>query len=377
MVRSFIPILVLVLLPMVPYGETTNQQNHSGLHLGFAEAHTLEEQLQTSTTGEDAAREKPELKSSDRAEPDVITNSMGMKLVRIPAGEFMMGAEEDQGDTMSQFPYSDPALLPREWPRHKVRITKSFYMGQHEVTLGQFMTFLREAHYKVDAERDGQHMSGYGSKGELIESTAFRPWAPGWKVESDHPAGYISWNDAVAFCNWLSRKEGKTYRLPTEAEWEYSSRAGTNSRYFFGNDPQQLIGFANTSDADRAVLYPGKTVDVFDKSGKKTGQRIPYPFLSGHDGYAWTAPVGHFRPNSFGLYDMHGNSWEWCSDWFGEDYYRNSPIDDPKGPPAGTVRVSRGGGFDNSPFTLRCARRDGGTPESRDCHDGFRVVRES
>ena len=84
---------------------------------------------------------------------------------------------------------ADPALLPRESPRHKVRVTKSFYMGQYEVTLGQFMTFCREADYQIDAERDGKAMTGYGKNGELIESTAFRPWAPGWKVEPDHPVG--------------------------------------------------------------------------------------------------------------------------------------------------------------------------------------------
>jgi sulfatase modifying factor 1 len=323
-----------------------------------------------------APKETPKVTSADRAEPEVITNSMGMKLVRIPAGEFMMGAEEDRDTTMAAFPYADPVLLPREWPRHEVRITKSFYMGQHEVTLGQFMTFLREAHYQIDAERDGKPMTGYGKNGEIIESTTFRPWTPGWNIESDHPVGYVSWNDAVAFCDWLSRKEGKKYRLPTEAEWEYASRAGTTTRFHIGNDPEELIGFANAADADRAAEFPGKTVDVFDKSGKKTGKKIPYPYLSGHDGYAWTAPVGHFRPNRFGLYDMHGNSWEWCSDWFAEDYYSKSPAEDPQGPASGTVRVSRGGAFDNTPFTLRCARRDGGTPESRDCHDGFRVVLE-
>ena len=234
--------------------------------------------------------------SADRGEPDVITNSIGMKLVRIPAGEFMIGAEEDQDATMTAFPSADPALLPRESPRHKIRITKPFYMGQYEVTLGQFMTFLREADYKIDAERDGKPMTGYGKNGETIESTAFRPWAPGWKVEPDHPAGYVSWNDAIAFCDWLSRKEGKKYRLPTEAEWEYACRAGTSSRYYCGNNPEELIGFANVADADRAAEIPGKPVDTFDKSGKKTGKQIPYPFLSGHDGYAWTAPVGRFRP---------------------------------------------------------------------------------
>jgi formylglycine-generating enzyme required for sulfatase activity len=288
----------------------------------------------------------------------------------------MMGAEEDPDATMSAYPYVDPTILPRESPRHKVRITKSFYMGQYEVTLGQFMTFLRESHYKIDAERDGKPMTGYGKNLESIESTSFRPWAPGWKIEPNHPAGYISWNDAFAFCDWLSKKEHKKYRLPTEAEWEYACRAGTSTRYSCGNDPEQLIGFANVTDADRAALFPGKTVDIYDKSGKKTGQKMLYPALKGHDGYAWTSPVGSFRPNNFGVYDMHGNSWEWCSDWFSEDYYRESPVDDPVGPATGTVRVSRGGAFDNSPFTVRCARRDGGTPESRDCHDGLRVVRE-
>jgi sulfatase modifying factor 1 len=308
--------------------------------------------------------------------PKVIANSLGMKLALVPAGEFLMGAEEEREATQAAFPYADPAILQREWPRHTVRITKPFYMGRHEVTLAQFMTFLHESGYKIDADRDGKPMSGYGPNRDFIESTAFRPWAPGWKIEQDHPVGYVSWNDAVAFCDWLSRKEGKKYRLPTEAEWEYACRAGTTTRYHCGNDPESLIGHANTSDADRAAEFPGRTTDVFGKDGKKTGEKMPYPFLAGHDGYAWTSPVGSFRPNAFGLYDMHGNSWEWCSDWFGEDYYAHSPTDDPQGPPTGTVRVSRGGAFDNAPFTLRSARRDGGTPDSRDCHDGVRVVRE-
>jgi formylglycine-generating enzyme required for sulfatase activity len=314
--------------------------------------------------------------ASKARDASTVTNSIGMQLVVIPAGEFMMGAEEAPKDTLRALPYCDPELLAQESPRHKVRISKSFYMGRCEVTLAQFLLFRDDAHYTVDAEREGQSMTGYDDKGQLIESTAFRPWAPGWHVEPDHPAGYISWNDATAFCAWLSKKEGKHYRLPTEAEWEYACRAGTSTRYHCGNDPEELVHYANTPDADRALLYPRGQTDTYDENGNKTGKRIPYPFLKGHDGYAWTAPVGKFLPNQFGLYDMHGNSWEWCSDWFDENYYAVSPAVDPPGPPTGTIRVSRGGGFDNGPETLRCARRDGGTPESKDCHDGFRVVCE-
>src|SRR5262249_30987627 len=223
-------------------------------------------------------------------------------------------AEEEMAATLNAFPYCNPEVLPRERPRHRVRITKPFYMGAFEVTLAQFRTFCRDARYRTDAE-DGQTKTGYGPKGDIIKSTAFRPWEPGWPIRPDHPAGYVSWNDATAFCKWLSNKEGKKYRLPTEAEWEYACRAGTNTRYHCGNDPEELVHYANTPDADRAALYPNATVATFDRAGQKTGKRIPYPFLKGHDGYAWTAPVGKFRPNSFGLYDMHGNSWEWCSDW--------------------------------------------------------------
>ena len=323
-----------------------------------------------------APKETPRVTSVDRAEPDVITNSMGMKLVRIPAGEFMMGAEEDRDATMTAFPSADPALLSRESPRHKIRITKPFYMGQYEVTLGQFMTFLREADYKIDAERDGKPMTGYGKNGETIESTAFRPWAPGWKVEGDHPVGYVSWNDAVAFCDWLSRKEGRKYRLPTEAEWEYACRAGTSSRYYCGNDPEELIGFANVADADRAAEIPGNPSTRSTSPARRQASRFHILSCRGMTATLGRRQLVGFDSNGFGLYDMHGNSWEWCSDWFGEDYYRKSPVEDPHGPSTGTSRVSRGGAFDNSAFTVRCARRDGGTPDSRDCHDGFRVVRE-
>jgi sulfatase modifying factor 1 len=309
------------------------------------------------------------------AQAEGTVNSIGMKLVLVPAGEFMMGAEEDRSDTLNYFPYCDPKWLDGELPRHKVRITKPFYMGQYEVTLGQFLTFYHDARYQTDIERDGQPSWGY-SNGRLIESNNWRPWAPGWEIGNDHPVVYVSWNDAKAFCDWLSKKEGKTYRLPTEAEWEYACRAGSNSRYYFGNDPEELVRYANVADADRKALSPNAIIASFDENGKKTDKQIPFPFVSRRDGYPWTAPVGKFQPNAFGLYDMHGNAWEWCSDWYGEGYYAKSPVDDPQGPSAGSSRVSRGGGFGNAPVNLRCASRVNGVPTYRYYNSGFRVVCE-
>ncbi len=137
----------------------------------------------------------------------------------------------------------------------------------------------------------------------------------------------VSWNDAVAFCKWLSRKEGKTYRLPTEAEWEYACRAGTTTRYYSGDDPETLAKVANVADATVKAKFP---------DWKWT--------IKASDGYVFTAPVGQFKPNAFGLYDMHGNVWQWCA---GLGRLRaittKSPTDDPTGPATGSYRVARGG----------------------------------
>jgi len=308
------------------------------------------------------------------AEPEVVTNSIGMKLVSIPSEEFFMGAEEDREDTLSQYPYCNPKWLDVESPRHRVRITKAFYLGQYEVTLGEFLQFYHDAKYQLDCELDGKPNWGYEND-KFIESTRFRPWDPrAWKAENDQPVVYVSWNDAVAFCKWLSKKEGKTYRLPTEAEWEYACRAGSSSRYSFGNDPEELIRFANGPDANCKTIFPNATKVTFDKSGEGIDENSPFPFLLGNDGYAWISPVGKFHPNNFGLYDMHGNVWEWCSDWYGKDYYANSPVDDPQGPSDGSSRVLRGGGFGGTPVLLRCAHRSVVGTEARSYYFGFRVV---
>ena len=136
----------------------------------------------------------------------------------------------------------------------------------------------------------------------------------------------VSWNDAAEFCKWLGRKEAKLYRLPTEAEWEYACRAGTTTRYASGDDPEILAQSGNVADATLHAEAPELV-----------------PTIAASDGYLFTAPVGRFRPNAFGLYDMHGNAWEWCADWYAADYYAWSEWIDPLGPGVGTERVRRGG----------------------------------
>ena len=140
-------------------------------------------------------------------------------------------------------------------------------------------------------------------------------WRNNGISDSDvRPVVNVSWNDAVAFCTWLSRAEGVEYRLPTEAEWEYACRAGTSTMYYHGNDPEGLVAVGNVADRSLQKDFPAVTNAI-----------------AADDGFVSTSPVGRFRANGFGLYDMHGNVFEWCSDWYGEDYYDSSPTSDPAG----------------------------------------------
>jgi formylglycine-generating enzyme required for sulfatase activity len=180
----------------------------------------------------------------------------------------------------------------------------------------------------------------------------------GFEQSDEHPVVCVSWNDAVAFCGWLSRKEGKGYRLPTEAEWEYACRAGTTTRYHSGDDPETLAQVGNVADATAKAKFADWTGAIADS-----------------DGYVFTAPVGRFRPNAFGLYDMHGNAWEWCADRYGEKYYAASPSDDPTGPDSGTGRVLRGGSWVVRPNFARSAVRNWSWPDDRINNFGFRLAR--
>ncbi|MEH0167285.1 formylglycine-generating enzyme family protein [Roseateles microcysteis] len=301
-------------------------------------------------------------------------NTLSMSFVKIPAGEFLMGSDE-KPETMArdypQLPRERFELLQDEGPVHRVRITKAFWMGRHEVTVGQFRRFIQASGYVPESEADGT--GGYGwradydpsktRRGDAFEGRDKRySWRnPGFQQGDDHPVVNITWNDAQALADWLTKTEGRRYRLPTEAEWEYAARAGTRSRYHSGDDPASLLKAANIFDADSARHWPHWQAMA----------------LAGHDGFAFTAPVGRFAPNAWGLHDMHGNAWEWVSDWHADDYYKNSPVDDPQGPPDGGVKVRRGGSWHTWAFYARSSYRNWNAPDTRYTLVGMRLVREA
>ena len=202
-------------------------------------------------------------------------------------------------------------------------ISKCFFLGVTEVTQKQYEKVM------------GENPSGLSPKGayadriKTLDTSSFA-------VES------VSWDDAAKFCKKLSAKEGRAYRLPTEAEWEYACRAGSITCYCFADDSAEL----------------GKYGWVGENSDWRTH------------------PVGKKKANAWGLHDMHGNVQEWCSDWYGRDYYRNSPANDPKGPSKGLSRVSRGGCYHSSAANCRSAVRHWDLPTTRLARIGFRVVLE-
>jgi serine/threonine protein kinase/formylglycine-generating enzyme required for sulfatase activity len=268
--------------------------------------------------------------------PVETTNSIGIKLELVPPGSYRMGS----------------------YAGHHVRITRPCYFGVYEVTRGQFAQFVNATGFRTLAETaPGGIRLDNGESPTKWEPDKKYTWRePGFSQEDDHPVVQIAWKDAIAFCDWLSRKEGKVYRLPTEAEWEYACRAGTQTRHYYGGDLDDTTQIANVADAAAKAVFPRWKESV-----------------KASDGYVYTSPVGHFLPNSFGLYDMIGNAAEWCSDRYAADYYDHSPIDDPTGPTAGEAHVGRGGGFTH---VAASRYRYWGIDTFRRPDSGFRVVCE-
>lgn len=313
------------------------------------------------------------LACSEKAEPPKpITNSLGMEFRLIPAGSFMMGSSQaDHKRMMADFKRATGRDYLKKWhthirdetPCHKVVISRSFYLQTHEVTNEQFAAFVKATGHRTTAEIMGGGWVFTNGKWRRLPGADWRhPLGPGSSIQGKglHPVVQVSWNDAEAFCRWLSKKESKNYALPTEAQWEYACRGGREGQlYSWGSDmpPDKLV--ANMPDTAYAREYGDKVHHI----------------LGYDDGHSQTSPVGTYQANGFGLRDMIGNVWEWCSDWYEKDYYKSSPAKDPRGPSSGKHRVLRGGAFCYLPSNLRCADRFRNRPSFRSHFAGFRVVR--
>ena len=268
---------------------------------------------------------------------------VSMKMALIPAGKFTMGSPDSERDRRSSE------------TQHEVTISSPFHMGVHEVTRGQFAAFVNVAGYRTDAEKMGTARI-MGESG--WEDGAGASWRQvGFPQTDDHPVVCVSWNDAAAFCTWLSARTGKTVRLPTEAEWEYACRAGAKTAFQWGDNPDDGAGWCNSADLTGRERFPDWG-NVFNWA----------------DGYVFTAPAGSFKANAFGLYDIQGNVCEWCGDRYGA--IGPEPAIDPAGPEVGTTRaIRRGAWLDRVPGS-RIAFREGAAPDVRLSTLGFRVVLE-
>jgi len=270
-----------------------------------------------------------------------VTNSIGMKLVYIPAGSFVMGSSDSAAQLSREY-YRKEEDFADEFPQHQVRISKGFWMGQTEVTQGQYKSVMKESPWSVAKS----FQKVLDPAVDVIKSIpSLLSGAKSFQKDPDCPAGFVSWYKAVEFCRKLSEKEGKTYRLPNEAEWEYACRAGTTTRFSFGDSDSSLDDYA---------WYRSNAHEVDQKYAHQVGLK---------------------KPNPWGLYDLHGNVWEWCSDFYDKDYYSNSPSVDPKGPPAGSARSLRGGSWLDLGSGLHCSSRHSSDPDTRVLLIGFRVVR--
>lgn len=278
-------------------------------------------------------------------------------MVRIPGGTFLMGTDDREGFEADG-----------EGPVREVRVN-SFYIDDAVVTNAQFVAFIRATAYKTDAERFGWSFVFYGLLSEQARAAhpqvaAQAPWwcaipgatwdhpeGPGSDLSDrqDHPVVHVSWNDAMAYCSWAGK------RLPSEAEWEFAARGGLSQKKFPWGDELTPGG------EHRCNIWQGT-----------------FPsYNSLEDGYLGTAPARSYRPNGFGLYNVSGNVWEWCNDWFSRDFHLKAAADNPHGPESGTTKVIRGGSFlchYSYCNRYRVAARSSNTPDSTASNMGFRCV---
>jgi formylglycine-generating enzyme required for sulfatase activity len=272
------------------------------------------------------------------------------EIVVVPAGSLRMGSDA-----------FDPDGESNEKPQHLVTIPASFGVGRQEVTVEQFRRFVEASSYEAsavcytDPDGDGQYVdmarAGYGWS---------RPGFPQYEQGPQEPVTCVTWFDAQAYTAWLSEVSGKTYRLLTEAEWEYAARAGSTSPFFWDSSSADACTYGNGADKQTLALewWPSK-----------------WPVAACDDGHLYTSAAGSYKPNRFGLFDLTGNVSEWVQDCYAENY-ASAPTD---GAAAGgdcAYRVVRGGNWGNSPNRQRSAARDWEKPGMTGHSFGFRIARE-
>jgi formylglycine-generating enzyme required for sulfatase activity len=269
-------------------------------------------------------------------------NVLGMKLVWCPPGQYTKGS-----------PPTEPGRDEDE-EQALVSFANGFWIGKHEVTVDQFRTYLQRAKARTEAETDG--MGGYGwneSTGQIEGRDKQFNWlSTGFTLSSNHPVSNVTWNDATAFCRWLSLVEQAAFRLPTEEEWEYACRAGSRGRWGHSDSVVELERYANLAD-ELAQAHWSRLADR--------------DYLPANDGHIFSAPVGRYHPNAWSACDMHGNVWEWCLGQEGAAPVGETPAEAP----------ARGGSWFSPPDDTRAANRAVQPVDSRNAFLGFRVVLES
>lgn len=284
--------------------------------------------------------------------PTSIRNSAGQELVLVPPGQFLMGSPVDE---------PGHATTSYDETRHPVRLTQAFYLARHETTVGQFRAFVERTQYVTDGERnDGGHAHDELAEWKHRPGTNWRRprFAGPFSLADQHPVVHVSHTDAAAYCRWLNENSvvSVRYTLPTEAEWEWACRAGAATRFWWGD----------------AIDASGKVANVGDAKLREVHPKWPREVMPMNDGHAFPAPVGSYRANAFGLHDMLGNVWEFCSTRFGR--YPTELTTDPGDLSSDRGFAVRGGGWSNTPNDARCATRNADPPHF--CHSnlGFRVA---
>ena len=299
--------------------------------------------------------------SSERLRKEVGTKEASLQgMISLPGGRFLMGTDDGQG-----FPHDG------EGPVRKITLDP-FYISPYATTNAEFSTFVSETGYETEAERFGWSFVFYrflSAKARkkvrgVVESAPWwravggaswrRPEGPGSgiKTRMNHPVVHVSYNDALAFCDWAGK------RLPTEAEWEYAARGGLEQRRYPWGDT------LTPNQEHRCNIWQGE-----------------FPTRNTlKDGYAGTAPVDSFPPNGFGLFNVSGNVWEWCLDWFSATFHITGSRENPTGPHAGNARVIRGGSYlchKSYCNRYRVAARSSNTPDSSTGNSGFRCAADA